>query len=92
MPGAAFTVAPSCSLSRCRLTDELVRAYELPQHMRMCACGAQWQPASALELNRFHTDPYVHFLQQLTCNAMLVADDSRNHALNQSVCFSESAW
>lgn len=60
--------------------------------MRMCACGAQWQPASALELNRFHTDPYVHFLQQLTCNAMLVADDSRNHALNQSVCFSESAW
>lgn len=76
----------------CRLTHELIKAYDLAKHMRVWTCGVHWQPANAQELNRFHTDAYVHFLQQLTCNGCLVAEDSRNHVLNQSVCFSETAW
>ena len=75
-----------------RFTDELVKAYNLPQHLRMCQCGAQWKPASSDDINRFHTDMYVSFLQQLTSNAASVADEVTNHVLNTSVCFTESAW
>jgi hypothetical protein len=75
-----------------RLTHELIKAYELPQHLRMCHCGTSWQPASAADINRFHTDMYVAFLQELTCNAASVAADVLNHVLNQSVCFAENAW
>lgn len=78
------------SLNR-RLAHELIVAYELPQRMRMCAGGAQWQPASPVDLSRFHTDAYVQFLQQLARDAASVADDARNHVLNRSVCFSENA-
>lgn len=77
---------------RLRLAHELIKAYELPQHMRMCACGTAWQPASPADIAKFHTDMYVHFLQQLTSNAYAVADEAPCHVLNQSVCFSESAW
>lgn len=75
-----------------KLTHELIKAYELPQHLRMCHCGTSWQPASAADINRFHTDMYVAFLQELTCNAASVAADVLNHVLNQSVCFAENAW
>ena len=75
-----------------RLTHELIQAYQLPKHMRVCTLGQQWQPATADELNRFHTDQYVDFLQQLTSNAVNVAHEAPNHVLNQSVMFTESAW
>ena len=58
----------------------------------MCECSKQWQPASAADINRFHTDMYVAFLQQLTCNAASVVDEVYNHVLNASVCFTETAW
>ena len=61
-----------------RLTHELIQAYQLPKHMRVCTLGQQWQPATADELNRFHTDQYVDFLQQLTSNAVNVAHEAPN--------------
>lgn len=60
--------------------------------MRVCLCGTQWQPATFNDLNRFHTDMYISFLQQLTCNAASVLDEVANHVLNASVCFTEAAW
>jgi len=75
-----------------KLTHELIKAYELDQHMRMCACGTQWSPATPAAISKFHTDAYVHFLQQLTCNAWSVADETTNHLLNHSVCFAENTW
>ena len=76
-----------------RLTHELIKAYKLPeQQLRMCQCGAQWQPARDSDINRFHTDMYVNFLQQLTCNAADVRDEVTSHIINSSVCFTETAW
>ena len=74
------------------MTHELIKAYGLQQHMRTYLCGAQWQPARILEVTRFHTDNYAHFLQQLTHNGYSVADDAANFLLNMSVCFTETAW
>ena len=74
------------------MTDELIKVYGLTQHLRMCQCGKQWQPASAADINCFHTDMYVAFLQQLACNAREVIDELPNHILNASVCFTETAW
>ena len=81
----------SLSESR-RLAHDLIKAYELPKRMRMRACGTDWQPASPLDVAKFHTDAYVHFLQQLTCNAYTVADEVTSYILNQSVCFAENSW
>ena len=78
-------------LSR-RLTHELIKAYGLPQHMNVCLCPAKWQPAAASEMTRFHTDAYVHFLQQLECNAAEVRDEAGNYVLNPSVIFTETVW
>jgi histone deacetylase 1/2 len=43
-------------------------------------------------MNKFHTDMYLHFLQQLSTNAANYSGEALNHVLNRSVCFSESAW
>ena len=75
-----------------RLTYELIKAYGLQQHMRVCLCGTHWQPASSLQIMRFHTDDYVEFLQQLETNAALVRNEAASYVLNQSVCFTETAW
>ena len=76
----------------CRLTHELIKAYGLNQHMTMHSCGQQWVPLTAQEANVFHTDAFVHFLQQLDFNAADVLDDAPSFVLNPSVCFSESTW
>ena len=74
------------------MTHELIKAYDLPKHLVMCQCGKQWAPATVADLNRFHTDAYVSFLQQLTSNGASVIDEVLNHVLNASVCFTETAW
>ena len=79
------------------MTHDLIKSYKLPEQLRMCQCGTPtsapaWQPASATDINRFHTDAYVYFLQQLTHNAVSVIDEVLNHVLNASVCFTETAW
>lgn len=76
-----------------RLTDELVKAYELQKHMTLCEGGTPaMQPLSAQDATRFHTDEYVHFLQRLATEGREVADEAGGFALNSSVCFSELAW
>ena len=83
----------ACVLGRLRrMTHELIKAYDLPKHLVMCQCGKQWSPATVADLNRFHTDMYVSFLQQLTSNGASVIDEVLNHVLNASVCFTETAW
>jgi histone deacetylase 1/2 len=86
--------AELCALARpSRLTDELVKAYDLQQHMTLCACGTPALPLlPPQEACRFHTDSYVRFLQQIANNGIDVVDEAGNYALNASVCFSETAW
>ena len=60
--------------------------------MRVCLCPAQWKPASEEQVQRFHCDHYVHFLQQLESNGAEVRDEAPGFVLNRSVCFSETAW
>ena len=60
--------------------------------MDMCLCGAQWKPASVTDISRFHTDAYLHFLQQLECNGAEIRDEAPSFVLNHSVCFTETAW
>jgi len=60
--------------------------------MTVCICGQQWSPLAELEIARFHTDAYIHFLKQLEHNGREVVDDAPNYVLNNSVCFSETAW
>ena len=47
-----------CALARpSRLTDELVKAYDLQEHMTLCACGTPALPLlPPQEACRFHTD------------------------------------
>jgi histone deacetylase 1/2 len=60
--------------------------------MAVAECGKQWQPAPAQSIRRFHTDAYVHFLEQIELHGKEVAEEAANFALNASVCFSETAW
>jgi hypothetical protein len=60
--------------------------------MRVCLCGAQWQPATENEISAFHADHYLSFLQQVATSAAAVLDEVTSFVLNQSVCFTESAW
>ena len=76
-----------------RLTDELVKAYDLQEEVKVCARGTPalplLQPQGAC---RYHTDSYVRFLQQIATNGIDIVDDAANYALSSSVCFSETAW
>eukprot|EP00967_Tisochrysis_lutea_P026352 scaffold30422_cov30-Tisochrysis_lutea.AAC.1 len=60
--------------------------------MMIAECGTQWEPALARNIRRFHTDAYVHFLQQIELHGKDIAEDASNFVLNPSVCFSETAW
>ena len=75
-----------------RLTYELIKAYGLLNHVSLRLTPTQWQPASVAEVTRFHTDAYVHFLEQLESNAAEVRDEAGNYVLNPSVVFTETAW
>ena len=83
-----------CALARpSRLTGELVKAYDLQQHMTLCACGTPALPLlPPQEACRFHTDAYVRLLQQVETNSVEIVDDAVNFVLNASACFSETAW
>eukprot|EP00900_Chrysochromulina_parva_P014908 jgi/Chrpa1/23418/Chrysochromulina_OHIO_Genome00010671-RA len=75
-----------------KLTYELIKAYGLLNHVSLRLTPTQWQPASVAEVTRFHTDAYVHFLEQLESNAAEVRDEAGNYVLNPSVVFTETAW
>ena len=76
-----------------RLTDELVKAYELQKHMTLCEGGTpSFQLLPSEDATRFHTDEYVEFLQRLATEGREVAKEAAGYALNASVCFSELAW
>eukprot|EP00908_Phaeocystis_cordata_P006251 Transcript_16866.p1 GENE.Transcript_16866~~Transcript_16866.p1 ORF type:complete len:320 (-),score=79.34 Transcript_16866:1020-1907(-) len=95
-PEIGIHSSPEASLLKphiARLTDELVKAYDLQEHMTLCACGTPALPLlPPQEACRFHTDSYVRFLQQIANNGIDVVDEAGNYALNASVCFSETAW
>lgn len=76
-----------------RLTDELVKAYDLQKEVTVCARGTADLPLLPPQgACRFHTDSYVRFLQQIATNGIDIIDEAANYALNSSVCFSETAW
>jgi acetoin utilization deacetylase AcuC-like enzyme len=75
------------------MTDELVKAYRLHDHMAVCACGQpEFTPLSAAAIGKFHADAYVSFLQQVAYDSYDVVEDAASYVLNASVCFSETAW
>ena len=76
-----------------RLTDELVKAYDLQKEVTVCARGTAALPLLPPQgACRFHTDSYVRFLQQISHNGIDIVDEAAHYALNSSVCFSETAW
>lgn len=80
-------------LCSARLTDELVKAYDLQKEVTVCARGTAAMPLLPPQgACRFHTDSYVRFLQQIANNGIDIVDEAANFALNSSVCFSETAW
>ena len=86
--------AELCALARpSRLTDELVKAYDLQEHMTLCEAGTGALPLlPPQDACRFHTDAYIRFLQQIATHGMDIADDAPSYVLNASVCFTETAW
>ena len=80
-------------LCSARLTDELVKAYDLQKEVTVCARGTAALPLLPPQgACRFHTDSYVRFLQQISHNGIDIVDEAAHYALNSSVCFSETAW
>ena len=60
--------------------------------MTVAACGKDWEPAPAQSIRRFHTDAYVHFLEQIELHGREVAEEAANYVLNSSVRLIETAW
>ena len=54
--------------------------------------GDGWSPAPAATVRRYHTDAYVAFLEKIELHGKEVANEAANYVLNNSVCFSETAW
>ncbi|EOD18744.1 histone deacetylase 1 [Emiliania huxleyi CCMP1516] len=75
------------------LTDNLVVDCGLDKHMTMVRSGGDgWSPAPAATVRRYHTDAYVAFLEKIELHGKEVANEAANYVLNNSVCFSETAW
>jgi len=95
-PNIGVHSSPEASLLKphiVRLTDELVKAYDLQKDVTICARGTPALPLLPPQgACRFHTDSYVRFLQQIATNGIDIVDEAANYALNSSVCFSETAW
>ena len=65
----------------------------LDKHMTMVRSGGDgWSPAPAATVRRYHTDAYVAFLEKIELHGKEVANEAANYVLNNSVCFSETAW
>ena len=61
-----------------RLTDELVKAYDLQKEVTVCARGTAALPLLPPQgACRFHTDSYVRFLQQISHNGIDIVDEAR---------------
>jgi len=88
--------SPEASLRKphtVRLTDNLVVDCGLDKHMTMVRSGGDgWSPAPAATVRRYHTDAYVAFLEKIELHGKEVANEAANYVLNNSVCFSETAW
>ena len=84
---------PTASPHTVRLTDNLVVDCGLDKHMTMVRSGGDgWSPAPAATVRRYHTDAYVAFLEKIELHGKEVANEAANYVLNNSVCFSETAW